>query len=176
MSGNPANASLWADADVYVSTDLNESNPADAETAFAGGWDMVGLLDGETGFTQSREQEETDHYAWGNIIVRTSRRNFKLTYSFTALEDNTVTRSLAWPGSGNGELVVPQPVRVKLAFETREGAKVRRVITKQYAEVTLDGDVNENETSLASLPFVATIFPDGNGVLFVEQKSAGGSS
>lgn len=175
MSGNPANASLWADADVYISTDLNEANPADANTAFAGGWELVGLLDGEAGFTQSREQEVTDHYAWGNIIVRTARRNFKLTYSFTALEDNEVTRSLAWPGSSPGELVVPQPVRVKVAFETREGAKVRRVITKQYAEVTLDGDVNENETTLASLPFLATIFPDGNGVLFVEQKAEASS-
>jgi hypothetical protein len=93
MSGNTENARLWADADVYVTPDLAAVVPADADTAFSAAWGLVGLLNGEDGFTQSREEEKNDHYAWGGILVRSSRRNFKLTEKFSALEDNATTRS-----------------------------------------------------------------------------------
>lgn len=172
MSGNTANASLWADADVYVAP-VGSTVPANATTAFNGSWSLVGLLDGEAGFTQSREEEKADHYAWGGILVRTSRRNFKLTRRFTALEDNATTRDLAWPDSPAGTMVVPRPERLLVAFETREGDKIRRLITSNYAEVEVDGDVTEGESDLSRLPFMVTVFPKSDGELFVEQVSPG---
>lgn len=159
MAGDSANASLWADADVYIAP-LATALPADASTAFGVGWELVGLLDGDQGFTQSRNEDTADHYAWGGILVRTSRRNFKLTVSFTALEDNDTTRDLIWPGSTATSLVVPRPAQVMVAFEMREGAKVKRLITANYAEVTVNGDINDNESALTNYPLVATIFPD----------------
>lgn len=171
MAGDPLNASLWTDADVYVSTNLSATLPADANTPFGVDWDMVGLLDGDEGFPESRDEDTDDKFAWGGILVKTSRNHFKLTKSFTALEDNDTTYSLLWPGSSPTQIVVPRPAKVLVAFETREGDKVRRLSTANYAEVSLDGDHGENETDLEAMTFTATIYPTGAGVLFNRQTT-----
>lgn len=172
MSGEPDNASLWADADVYVGQDLTSVNPATAADPFGATWDFVGLLDGDEGFTRTRDQDESDFFAWGGILVRTSRKNFKLAQKFTVLEDNPITRGLIWPGSTDTELIVPKPQPVKLGFELREGAKVKRLITRKHAIVTVDGDEQENESDLTKVGLIATIYPDADGVLFDRQASA----
>lgn len=159
MAGSIDNAALWVDADVYVAP-LATAIPTDAAAAWGVGWELVGLLDGDQGFTESRTEETSDFYAWGGILVRTSRRNFKLTISFTALEDNEVTRDLIWPGSSATSLVVPKPTPVLLGFELREGDTVKRLITAEYAEVSVNGDITHNESALTSYPLTATIFPD----------------
>lgn len=171
MAGDPLKANLWTDADVYVSTNLSATLPADASTAFGVDWDLVGLLDGDEGFPESRDEDTDDKFAWGGILVRTSRNHFKLTKNFTALEDNETTYSLLWPGSSATQIVVPRPAKVLVAFETREGDKVRRLITANYAEVSLDGDHGENEADLESMTFAATIYPTGAGVLFNRQTT-----
>ena len=160
MAGDAENTHLWADADVYVSFDLEAAEPADADTPFGGDWELIGLLDGEEGFVEAREEEQSDHYAWGGILFKTSRRNFKLTRTFTAFEDNETTRRLRWPGSAGNEIRVPRAERVLIAFETREGDVTRRVISAYQAEVVINGDVTENEVDPAALPFIATIYPD----------------
>lgn len=176
MSGEPLNARLWTDADVYIALSLTESDPTDVDTAFGGGWDLVGLLDGDDGFTEARDEDVNDHFAWGGILVRTARSHFKLTKTFSALEDNDTTFALRWPGSTRGgSIVVPRPAQVKIAFETRESDTVHRLISANYAEISLNGDVTENEPDLAKLSFLATIFPTGDdpAVLFNEQTTAG---
>lgn len=177
MSGDPSNASNWPDADVYIAP-TGTANPADADTPFGAGWELVGLLDGDAGFTQSRSEEKNDLYAWGGIIVRTTRRNFKQTIAFTALEDNAVTRDLIWPGSDAGSLVVPRPSRIKIAFEMIEGDTVRRLISAYEAEVDVDGDIVDNEADLTRYQLIATIFPDTTttpATLFIEQPDLSGS-
>lgn len=171
MAGDPLKANLWTDADVYISTNLSATLPANASTPFGVDWDLVGLLDGDDGFPESRDEDTDDKFAWGGILVRTSRNHFKLTKSFTAIEDNDTTFSLLWPGSSASQIKVPRPAKVLVAFETREGDKVRRLITANYAEVSLDGDHGENETDLESMTFVATIYPTGDGVLFDRQTT-----
>lgn len=172
MAGDPTNASLWTDADVYVGP-LTATNPLTVDDPFPAEWGLVGLLNGDEGFTESRDEDVNDHYAWGGILVRTSRAHFKLTKTFVALEDNATTRSLIWPGSTDTQIIVPKPERVKMAFETREGDTVKRLITAQYAEVTVDGDITENETDLTAVTLVATIFPTAGKVLFDRQFTAG---
>ncbi|MFD5676111.1 Ig-like domain-containing protein [Streptomyces sp. NPDC127040] len=171
MAGDPLKANLWTDADVYISTNLSATLPANASTAFGVDWDLVGLLDGDDGFPESRDEDTDDKFAWGGILVRTSRNHFKLTKSFTALEDNDTTFPLLWPGSTDSQIIVPRPAKVLIAFETREGDKVRRLISANYAEISLDGDHGENETDLESMTFVATIYPTGGGVLFDRQTT-----
>jgi hypothetical protein len=174
VAGDPSNASIWVDADVYTGA-TDAVDPATVDDAFGIDWDLVGLLDGEAGFVKGREEEVEDHYAWGGILVRTSRRNFKQTVTFTALEDNAVTRDLVWPDSEPGELVVPRPKRIKIAFETREGDKVHRLISAYQAEVTVNGDITDSESDLTRYELLATIFPlvetGEPSVLFVEQAS-----
>jgi hypothetical protein len=178
MSGNPSNATVWPDADVYIA-DVDATDPATVDDDFGSEWDLVGLLDGDAGFVQSREEEESDVYAWGGILVRTTRRNFKQTIAFTALEDNETTKALVWPGSSVGSLVVPRPARVKIAFETREGTTIKRLISALYADVKLSGDVTDSEADITRYELMATIFPDPStdpATLFVEQSNVGASA
>lgn len=173
MAGDPSAASIWADADVYVGP-TDATNPDDADTEFGPEWDLVGLLSGDAGFVESREEDSEDHFAWGGILVRTTRRNFKLTKTFTALENNDVTRELIWPGSPAGKLVVPRPKRIKIGFETREGNRIRRLISAFEAEVHVEGDITDSEADLTEYEMVATIFPDTSespAVLFIEQQT-----
>jgi hypothetical protein len=58
-----------------------------------------------------------------------------------------------------------------VGFETREGEKVRRLITALYGEVSLDGDHGENETDLESATLACTIFPTSDGDLFHRQRT-----
>jgi hypothetical protein len=170
VSGDPNKASLWADADVYVGP-LTAANPATVSADFPAEWGLVGLLDGEAGFVHARSEDENDFFAWGGVLVRTSRRNFKQTSAFTALEDNPTTRSLIWPGSTATALFVPRPVPIKLALEKREGARVHRLITTRHAVVKLNGDVTESEADLTKYELLATIFPTGDGQLWTVQDT-----
>lgn len=174
MAGDATNATVWPDADVYWSPDTNATIPASVDAAFSAAWDLVGLLDGEAGIVQSREEEVNDLYAWGGIIVRTTRRNFKQSVTFTALEDNDTTHDLIWPGSSLGTLVVPRPIRGRIAFEMREGDRTHRLISIYQAEVAVNGDITDSESDLTRYELIATIYPDPStspAQLFKEQKS-----
>lgn len=166
MAGDTENAALWAEADVWIALNLAATNPTDVEDPFGGDWDLVGLLDGEAGFVESRSEDTNDFYAWGGILVRTSRRNFKMTRQFTALETNPTVRQLVYPGSTGTEIIVPQRSPFKIGFETREGTKTRRVISRRYAEVDEVGDITESEADLKKYEITVAIYPDANGVLF----------
>lgn len=171
MTGTPGNANIWAEADVYVSFDLDATLPATVEDPFGEGWSLVGLLNGEDGFTEGRDWDAEDHFAWGGLIVRTARRNFKLTRSFTARETNATTDRLRWPGSSDSQVRIPRPERVLLAMETRDGDLTRRVITSRYAEIVPDGDITENEGDVADVSFVATVYATADGELFSRMQT-----
>lgn len=181
MSGDPSNANLWADANVYIAFDPDAAViPADADTAFDNTWELVGLLDGDQGFTTSRSEDVTQKYAWGQRLIKTSRRNFIETKTFRAFEYNEATQRLLYPGSdpitsGERELKVPTVERVKIAFETIEDDVVRRMISYYQAEVALNGDLNENEADVTGYPFIATIYPGGpdTDILWYEQITVG---
>lgn len=172
MAGDPSKATIWPDADVYIG-DTDAEDPATIDDPFPAAWSLVGLLDGDAGFPQSREEESADHYAWGGILVRTSRRNFKLTVGFTALEDNATTQALIWPGSTATELFVPRPIRTKIAFEMREGDTTKRLISAYEAEVAVNGDIVDNEADITRYELLATIFPSASGQLFNVQSNVG---
>jgi len=170
MTGTTANASVWANAEVWVAP-IGTALPADESAAFGAGWEAVGLLDGSAGFEYSRSEDKKDHYAWGGILVATTRKNHKSMYKFTALEDNATTRALAWPGSTSTELKVPVVVNQMVAFETTTGGKVKRMISKNYAQVDLNGSIKDSEEDLTGRTFDVTIFPDDAGVLFSKQAA-----
>ena len=174
MSGDASNARQWADANVYIAFSLAETIPADIDTAFGAGWDNIGLLNGDSGFVESREEDQTDFFAWGGLLIRTARRNYVQTHKFTALESSLdVVDRLRYPGSTNAEIVVPSGNRIEpvmVAFETIDQAITRRVITRNFAEVTVDGDTTESEQALTEISLMAKIFPDTSGVLFDRQS------
>lgn len=171
MSGDPANSNNWANADVYVAA-IGSTIPATVGTAFNGSWTFVGLLDGDAGFQMERSVDTSDKFAWGGILVKTARRNFKQTVKFSVLEDNAATRGLIWPGSSAGTIIVPRPGFILVGFETRDdGGKVHRLISKYRAQVDVDGTYTYNETDLTKVPLMATIYPNSSGELFTEQAA-----
>ena len=173
MADDITNASIWANAAVYVATDLAAPLPATPSTPFSAAWTLVGLLDGGDGFETNWEEEKKDHFAWGGALVRTTRKNGKMTKKFTALENNVTTRSLIWPGSSASQIVKPIPAKVKLAFETTEGGKVERYVTRNYAEVAVDGGIKDNEDDLTKYGLVATIFPDTSALpVYFDRQAA----
>ncbi|MDP5182178.1 hypothetical protein QOZ88_05975 [Blastococcus sp. BMG 814] len=170
MAGDVSNAALWGDADVYIGTE-SAANPLDENTAFGVGWSLCGLLDGDAGITESRSEDSADFYAWGGILVRSSRSKFKLQRKFVCLESNAVTLGLVYPGSTGGVIKVPTRKRFKIAFETREGTEVRRVISALYAEVAAVADITESETALKKYEITVTIFPNAAKELFIVQPA-----
>ena len=169
MANDITKASLWSDADVLYTTNMSAVVPADAATPFSADWHFVGLLDGAAGFeTEGKFGKVTDHFGWGGILIATTRSQWKETKKFSILEDNQWTRALVYPGSASGQISIPTIPNILIAFETRTGGKVRRVVSAGYAQVEVDGTIKENEDDLTTVGLIATIFPNSSKVLWTE--------
>jgi len=172
MSGNPENASVWTEGLVWIADSLLTVDPADSAVAMPLGWNLVGILDGGEGFTSAAGFTDIKKlYGWGSKgPVAITRKYWEETKKFTALEDNPVTRGLLYPGSAAGVISIPVIQNIKMCFELIMGGKSKRWITKNFAQVDIDGDIKENEDDLTALPFIANIFPEANGDRWVELK------
>lgn len=168
MHGDPNKASIYEDADVYISWDLEARGPNSDTEDFADipGWNYVGLLDGDAGTEQERNQDSSDFFAWGQKLIRTSRRNFVLTEKFTALEDNAVTSRLAWPGSKPGEIVIPKHEPFKMALVYYDGDERKIFVTARHAMVDTVGTIGRKETELTKYEFTVKIYPTASGKLY----------
>jgi len=177
MAGDATNVDLWQDADVYVA-DLESTAPTDVVTALDAAFDLVGLLDGDEGFTETREEESEERYAWGSLLVKKTRGKHKRTIKFVALEDNDTTFAIANPGStrsgtsGIGtvqtsEVSVPSYVEKMVVLETREGEKLRRRIVER-CDIEMTGEVKDSESAVTVYEFTITVLPDDNGVLYTD--------
>ena len=181
MAGNPDNAAVWGGADVLIAP-VGTAIPV-GNAAFGVGWEYVGLLDGGQGFTESIEQDSTDHNAWGYGVIATTYGNTKVTKTFTALEENETVMGLVYDvssmtfddvaGTYVGDLKVrDNTTRVLIAFVTTSGTTERRMISKNYATIAATSAGSESEESLQTKGFTATIVPDDNKVLYYTYKGA----
>lgn len=177
MTGDPANASAWAEADVYTAPE-GSTVPTDVVTAWDAAWSALGLLDGESGFSQSRDQDVTDTFAWGGILVRSIRSKQKRTFKIIALEQNDTVFSVVNPGSpapaiapGPPELTTrqvytPNPDKRMFGMELREGANIlRRWFTGEVTEV---GDITEAEGKVVAYELTIVVYPGATGLLYTE--------
>lgn len=174
MAGDVANTQLWQGADVYVGP-VATAAPTDCTTAWAAGWEAAGLLDGEEGFTMTREEDTEEHFAWGQILVRKTHSKHKRTLAFTALEDNDVTFALVNPGSTRttvtglttAKVVIPRYEDFAVGFELREGNVVKRRTVKRATIEEVD-EFKESETELAVYTVTIVILPETDGELYQE--------
>lgn len=174
MAGSIENPRIWEGADAYVAP-LGTTPPNDVDTPWAAPWAALGLLS-EDGATESRDQDVADHFAWGGILVRTTRSKFKRSMKITALEDNLTVWGLVNPGStsatdGTGltTRTVKNPTSDPQAFglETRDGVITRRrIITR--GEVTEIGEIKLADSDMTAYELTITIYPDANGVLYTD--------
>lgn len=179
MAGDPQNAALWANADVFVGP-VGASVPSDITTPWDEvdpDWGLVGLLNGENGFVETREEEVNQHFAWGGLLVRISRAQHQRNITFTALEDNEVVFGLLNPGSDRDTdsetglttsvVRVPTPDTFAIGFETRDGNKVRRRVVKT-AQIQEVGDVTETESELRAFEITVALLPQSDSELYTE--------
>lgn len=174
MSGDLTNTSLWQNADVYIAPS-GTAGPTDVSTAWASGWDAVGLLDGDKGFTESRSDTSNDYYAWGGILVRSTKSKHKRSIKFIALEDNDTVFNLINPGSTRttaaglttAAVSVPTNAEFAIGFEVRDGDKVRR---RSVLRATVDavGDVVDSEGTLTAYEVTVILYPDSDGVIYTD--------
>ncbi|NYI06069.1 hypothetical protein FHU37_003012 [Allostreptomyces psammosilenae] len=137
-------------------------------------WKAVGLLS-EDGATESREEDTSDFFAWGGMLVRTRKSRHKRTITVTCLEDNLTVFGLVNPGStvtttgGVNTRAVRVPTREKMAFvlELTDGNVTRRRHIPT-AEVTEVGEVTLSDSELTAYALTITIYPDADGLLFYD--------
>ena len=172
MAGEAKNTSLWQGADIFIAPE-NTVGPTDLETAWDPEWSLVGLLDGEEGLTEGREEETGEHYAWGGVLYKRQRSKHKRTFKFVALEDNATTFKLVNPGSDRtvaggvrtSTIKVPKNESFAIGMELREGDKVKRR-SGLRAEVTEVGEIKESETEPTVYEITVVVFPESDGTLY----------
>ncbi|MGW4028254.1 phage tail tube protein [Streptomyces sp. NPDC004838] len=173
MAGDTDNPRLWEGADLYAAP-VGSTAPTDTTTAWAAAWKAAGLLS-EDGASESRDQDSTDHYAWGGVLVRTTRGKHKRQIKVTCLEDNLVVFGLVNPGStavtttGTTTRTVKVPTSDPRAFglELRDGDIVkRRVIPK--GEVDEVGEVTLSDSELTAYELTITVYPAADKTLYID--------
>lgn len=179
MAGDTANPRVWLDADVYTAP-LGSTAPTDVSSDWDSAWEPVGLLS-EDGMTESRDETQTDHRAWGGILVRTTRSQHKRTFTVTALEDNPVVYELVNPGSSSEtvegtegaldvttrEIVTPKSAPKAFGFELIDGDYTKRLIIPR-GEIFSVGQVSASETAMSMYELQVTVYPAADGVLYQE--------
>ena len=178
MSGNSLNAGLWANGKVLIAP-LGTAGPTDVSTSWPPAYLEAGLLDGELGFEMTRSETASDYYAWGGLLVKSTKSKHKRQIKFHALEDNDVVFSLVNPGSTRttatglttSSIKAPSTQEFAIGFEVLDGDKVKRRYCER-ATVETVGPMKESEAALTVYEITVTLYPDSNGNLYHEIKSA----
>ncbi len=173
MAGDTANPRVWVNADVYTAP-VGTTAPTDVTAAWSAAWKALGLLS-EDGMTEGRDEDTTDHFAWGGILVRTTRSKHKRTIKVTALEDNVTVFGLVNPGStwvtASGvttrTVKVPTPNIRAFGIERGDGTvKARRAIPR--GEVIEVGDIESTDADMTMVELTINVYPDSSGVLWYD--------
>lgn len=175
MAGDANNTRVWQTADVYTAV-LGTALPTDTSTALAAAWKLIGLLNGDEGITESRDEDTDDKYAWGGILVRTVHSHHKRSFNFTAFETNDNVFALVNPGSAvptvatltrTSIVKVPVYTPQAMVIELTDGARKKR-ITCTRVETAEIGDREIAEQDLESWPVTVNVIPNTSSVLYTE--------
>jgi hypothetical protein len=172
-TGDTDNPRIWTGADVYTAP-VGSTLPTDVTTALNAAFRPLGLLS-EDGMTESRDEDTTDHYAWGGILVRTTRSKHKRTFVVTALEDNDVVFDLTNPGSNTATTagVTTRTVKVPTSnpqafvFHLTDGTTKKRIAIPS-GEVTEVGESTYSDAEITMRELTITVYPDASSLLFYE--------
>lgn len=178
MAGDVDNPRIWQNADIYVAAVGGATPPTDVSAALNANWEAIGLLAEDEGMTESRDEDTTDHYAWGGILVRTTRSKHKRQIRFTPLEDNDAVFALRNPGStvSSNDGLTTRTVKVPTAnprsfvIQTVDGDVTRRRYIAR-GEVIEVGDLETSDSKIEAGDLTITVYPDESGVLWVDYSN-----
>lgn len=164
MAGDTDNPRIWVGADAYTAP-LTSTIPDDVTTEWDAAWEALGLLSDDGG-TESRDEDTSDHYAWGGVLVRRTRSKHTRTITITALEENDTVFGLVEPGStanAAGGITTryikpPTPNIRMFGLELVDGDVVKRRIIPR-GEVTAVGDVSLSDSDMTAYELTITCYP-----------------
>lgn len=179
MAGDATNAGQWTDADVLIAP-IGSTVPVDVTSAWNASFNLVGLLDGGEGFTETRDEDTNETYAWGGLLVKRSKSKHKRTFKFVALEDNDTVFALVNPGStrstnaGLTSSVIKVPVGLNefmVGFEVTDGVTTKRRWLKR-ATVESVGEIKEGEEEVTVYEITIIAYPESDGTLYYTLEGA----
>jgi hypothetical protein len=173
MAGDTANPRVWVNADVYVAP-VGTAGPTNTSTALIAAWLPVGLLS-EDGMTEAREDDVDDKYAWGGILVRTTKSRHKRSFAVTVLEDNKVLRGILNPsgssvtatGVTTRVVKVPGPDVRAWVIELKDGTIIKRIHIPR-GEVVEVGERTFSDSELSMVELTINVLPASDGTLYNE--------
>jgi hypothetical protein len=173
MAGDTTNTRTWDKADVYVAP-TGTTGPTDLTTALNVAFKAVGLLDGDEGFTEGRDQDRADHYAWGGILIKTTKAHHKRTVRFVALEDNLTSSGCSTrlrrptTAASVDTRTVKTPISNPQAwvFQLQEAGTVKKRRHIPSAEVTDVGDITDSEGNTVAYDITLTVYPAADSTLW----------
>ncbi|WP_148310481.1 hypothetical protein [Nocardia otitidiscaviarum] len=169
LTRNPDMVQIFADAAIFVGKTLTPNMPATIADEFDATWDNLGILNGDSGITNAREWDVTEHFGWGIGLYRKGYKNYKESRVFTCLESNATTRRIAHPGSSATQIVVPRPGFFPLCFEfTNDLGVPERLFTARPAQCWIP-NLDRNESDPTGHEVTADIFATGAGLLYTRQ-------
>lgn len=161
MAGTAENVRIWTGADVYIAPEGTEL-PTDLSD-LSGTWDPVGYISQDDAISLETTSDDSDHYAYGSILIRKTSIKAKQAINFTALEDTDIVFGLANPGSDSETAggVTTRTMRAKnlglavvaMVIELTDGTVTKRKCIPR-AQVTTAGTSSLSDNEMAGTPMV----------------------
>lgn len=173
---NPDNASVFDEGEGYLldpeyTGTLEAAIPAPGQAPGAM-WLDFGLL-GTEGVTYTPGLEKTFHDGWGNPRFKGKTSKGTLELSLNALEQNTVTKRIAY-GKHEGYISLPKGFHAHLLLVTREDDIEEIEVTTRPALLT-SGAWTKSESGVRTFPITADLFADAEGRVLrkIDEVNAG---
>ena len=145
------NARIWTTAEVWIA-DYGSTAPTTIAGALDAAFTDAGIITQDDGIARSYSNSETQHFAYGDLLIRTSYQKSVDAFTFVTLENTDLLFHLANPGS---ESSTTTGVTTRIARSYNYGLAVKAVVLELS-----DGDI-ESRLYLPRVQFKQT----GGGTL-----------
>lgn len=162
----PDQAEVWLALKADV-TNIEDMIPDSANQDLVGlGWEFTGLIDDQKGIPLSPSVEVREYDAFGHPKFRVKLKKGKLETSFTALENNSVTRKIVLPGSDSHKIGAPKDIQIHVLYRfiDEDNACVWVSLTPAPVELKAHGGIVDGELSWAEMTVHHTT--DANNDIF----------
>lgn len=162
MAGDTEDVRIWTGADVYVAP-VGTAAPTDTTTELDAAYEPLGLIDQDDAIGEQFTSDDTDHYAYGSILVRKTSIKSKVMLQMTALENSDLVFQLANPGSdsetaGGVTTRTTRPKNLGLAIRSFVLEKTDGDVTSRLyiprGQATINGTRNTSDNEMYGTPLM----------------------